>query len=50
MGNMLIFLIDEYIYDLENSELMDKDSNEKFEKDKKELIELLQNHKEKLEH
>lgn len=29
---------------------MDKDSNFSFEKDKKELIEFLQKHKEKLEH
>lgn len=45
MNEMVEFLIDEFIKDLEDSELYDKIEDEDFQKDKKELIDVLEAYK-----
>lgn len=42
MDKMIIFLINEFIDDLENSELYDLEEDKEFQKDRKKLIEMLE--------
>ena len=45
---MIIFLINEFIDDLENSELYDLEEDKEFQKDRKKLIEMLEECKKKI--